>query len=328
VLIVDTALHSFLLSMPQAAAIWLIMLAVALVAVAALSTPGRRRPTDDPAHADGEPRRRAGRRARAAAAADDRDWTRRYADEVAIAAERATVTAHRARAAWEAAHDTVDHAWRTFDAADRAARRAAQAVAFPIACPVRTPAEFADHERYLHRAATAACRRQELTVDDLNDVLAHRSGWDPRLPPVHQEAFLRRVVRDRLFRAYREAQHLEKRAWHAAGVASAAMCSLREEAAAAALRAGTVRVVAEPTWWAEQWATDAVRETVPVPAPADIDATQPVRVPVPSGGESTQPLLVPAQTRAGRRTQPHPAHVRSVPPVRQPAVAGAGLAAR
>jgi hypothetical protein len=178
-------------------------------------------------------------------------------------------------------------------------------------------------------------------------VLANRSGWDSRLPPAHQEAFLRRVVRDRLFRAYREAEHLEKRAWHAAGVASAAMCSLREEATAAALQAGTVRVAAEPTWWAEQWATETVRDTAPAPvaAPgfamqvpsahlvlpsmpgrADIDATQPLRMLVPYVDESTQPLPVPAQTRVARPAQPHPVHVRSAPSVRQPAVAGAGLA--
>jgi hypothetical protein len=261
VLIVETALHSFLLSVPQAAAVWLIMLAVAFVAVAALSVPDRQNPTDD----------RKPRRDRSTEpGSDDRDWTRRYADEVAVAASRATATAARRRAEWHESVDAVDAAWQAYDAADVAARRAAAAAAFPARKATRTPAELVDRERYLHRAATAACRRHELSIRQLNDVLAHRGGWDPCRHPVEQEAALRRAVRDRLFMAYREATTRERQAWQTAGVASAAMRSLNAEALAAVLQTGTKSPTAEQQWWAEQWTTEWTNEPVRQPAVAGV----------------------------------------------------------
>jgi hypothetical protein len=233
---------------------------------------------------------------------DDRAWSRRYADEVAVAADRASVTARRARLAWELHRDAVQDAWQAFDAADRAATRASLAAAFPLPRTALTRAELADRQRYLHRTATAACRRRELSIRELNDVLAHRAGWNPRLHPVRQEAQLRRAVRDRLFAAYREADAAERAAWHAAGVASAAMCSLRAEARGAALQAGQVRVAAEQAWWAEQWTTAAVRphSATPAPEPADPDTdTQPLRTP--ADDESTQPLRIPEQAGPSTR---------------------------
>jgi hypothetical protein len=303
---VQTALQNFLLSVPQAAATWLIMLAVALTAAAAFTTPGRQRP--DGAARDEDPRRpadplrpiRRGLRPPGTAmnTDDDRAWSRRYADEVAVAADRATVTARRTRLAWEGARDAVEDAWQAFDLADRAATRAAQAAAFALPPCSPTAAELADRERYLHRTATAACRRHELSIRELNDVLAHRRGWDPRLPPGQQEALLRRAVRNRLFVVYREADRAERVAWHAAGVASAAMCSLRAEARSAALLAGLVRVAAEQAWWAEQWTTSAVRQDTPAPEPADVDTG---RRWTPADDEATQPIRIPEQMRPDRR---------------------------
>lgn len=282
VLIVQTALHSFLLSVPRAAAIWLVMLTLAVLAVAVLSRPNLRlagdpdAAVDDPSGTDaaGDPAGQRHDRADGSppggdadprrGAPDHRDWAHRYADEVAVAAERAAAMAQRRRAEWERAQDSVDEAWAAFDAADRALRRTARAAALPLVAETRTPAEYADRERFLHRAATAACRRHELPIHELNDVLAHRNGWDPRLHPVHQEVALCRAVRDRQFTAYREATARERHAWHTAGVAAAAVRSLREEAAAARLRLGEHVPTPGELWWAEQWS--------PEPVPSDAGA--------------------------------------------------------
>ncbi len=218
-----TALDTFLLDVPHAAAIWFALVVIALVALALLAVPSRRD------GADGG--RRARRRHPLAGVAEE---ARRYAEEVAVAAGRAAATAERRRAQWNAAEDAAEVAWRAFDAADTAVRRVRTAAAFPVPRTPHTPAEFADRERYLHHAATAACRRKELSVADLSDALAHRGGWDPRRHPVEQEMILRRAVRDRLLRAYQMASQAERDAWHAADVAATASRSLRDEALAAA----------------------------------------------------------------------------------------------
>ena len=316
VLIVETALQSFLLNVPRAAAIWVVMLTVALFAVAVLSRSGPRVAADpvrpDRSRPKGALRHhhvlRAALRADeirdGEAGTDERDWAHRYADEVAVAAERAAATARRRRAEWERAQDAVDEAWAAFDAADRAVRRIAAATAIPVNDDARTPAEYAERERFLHRSATAACRRHELSIHELNDVLAHRNGWDPRRHPVLQEAALCKAVRDRQFMAYREATTRERQAWHTAGVAAAALRSLREEAAAARLRLNEYVPTPGELWWAEQWST------APVTAePGTPDATIPVptipgpripgpRIPGPRAAEHDDvrtPVSVPAR---------------------------------
>jgi hypothetical protein len=226
----EAALHSALLDVPRAAGIWVALLAVAVTAVAALlAQPGGRRPED------GEHIRDATRR-RAQREADAHDQLR-YADEVAIAAERAAATAQRRRRDWLKAQTEAEQAWRAFDAADTAARRLAAAAAFPAPRTPHTPAEYADRERYLHRAVTAACWRGELSVLELSDAVAHRAGWDPRRHPVAQEVILRRVVRDRAWAAHTKAAKREREAWQAADLAASAARTLREEAYTARERA-------------------------------------------------------------------------------------------
>jgi hypothetical protein len=246
---VESALHSFLVSIPQAAAIWITMLLAVAVAATLLARPGRL--------------------ATAAPADPTIDDAARYADEVAVVAERAAATAARRRAAWEAAREEVDAAWTAYEDADRAARRTAAAAAFPVPAR-RRPGENAERERYLHRAATAACRRREISIKQLNEALAHR-GWNPRLHPVALEAALRNAVREHRLAAYRTATAREQEAWHAADAASAALSSLRAEALAARLR--TDRPAGVP-WWGEQWAT-----TQPLPAvtvPSTVDGRHPI----------------------------------------------------
>jgi hypothetical protein len=183
-------------------------------------------------------------------AADDDD---RYADEVALAADRAAATAERRRAEWAAAQAGVDAAWAAYDEADRAACRTTAAAAYPVMRRRRARGENADRERFLHRAATAACRRREISIAQLNDALAHR-GWNPRLHPAAQESALGNAVREHRYAAFRAATERERQAWAAAEQAAAALRTLRAEACAAALRA-MQPPAADAGWWGEQWTT-------------------------------------------------------------------------
>jgi hypothetical protein len=229
---------------PQAAAIWISLLFVVAFGAAALILP-RREAAAEPA------------RDRARSGHDD---ARRYAAEIVVAADRAAATAARRRAEWEQSVDDVDAAWVAYEAADQAARRTAAACAFPTVTRRRRPGENTDRERYLHRAATAACRRHEISIRQLNEALAHR-GWNPRLHPVAQQAALRRAAREHLFEAYRAATVREREAWQAAEMAAAALRSLRAEAQLAQVQTRVLST--DEQWWAEQWdSTVPIRSTV------------------------------------------------------------------
>ncbi|MFK3979955.1 hypothetical protein ACI2K4_06170 [Micromonospora sp. NPDC050397] len=235
----DNLMYFFLLDIPRAAMIWSTLIVIAFAAMAVLIA---RRPRPDLADSGGVTQARAGGPARATVAARARlngevaELTR-YAEEVGVAAERATETARRRREEWLAAQDEAEQAWKAYEAADLDARRVAATTYLPVPRTPRTPSEYADRERYLHRAALSACGRQELSVLELSDALAHRNGWDPRRHPVEQEVVLRRAVRDGRLAAQRRAAERERAAWQTAEVASVAAQSLRDEAFAAAERA-------------------------------------------------------------------------------------------
>ncbi|SCL37244.1 hypothetical protein GA0074692_4602 [Micromonospora pallida] len=224
----QTVLSSVLLDVPRAAVIWLALLGVIVAAVATLIV----RPDLF----------RVGRRIRQAAlpaeseVTPERQELHRYAEEVAVAAERAGVTAERRRAEWLTAQEAVEAAWQACQDIEVDLRRLAAATALPLPRTPQTPAEYADRERYLHRAARAAYERQELSEQQLGDALAHRNGWDPRRHPVEQELVLRRAVRDHLLAQHRAAAERERSAWHDAELAAASARSLRDEAFAAAGR--------------------------------------------------------------------------------------------
>ncbi|GGM33770.1 hypothetical protein GCM10011608_17820 [Micromonospora sonchi] len=217
-----TALSAVLLDVPRAATIWLSLLGVMTLAVAGLLLRPRRLRFD------------AGARIRDAALpgpderADRQRDQDRWAGEVAVAADRADATARRRRDEWIATQDEAEQAWQAYEAAEANVRRLSDAAAMPLPQTPRTPAEYADRERWLHRAALDAYWRRELSVEQLSDVFAHR-GWDPRLHPVEQELMLRRAVRDHLFAQQRAAREREQAAWRAAELAGAAARSLREE---------------------------------------------------------------------------------------------------
>jgi hypothetical protein len=257
VLIMQIAVHEFLLGLREALTIWFALIGIAVVALTCMLAPDRLRrrairrrdnrakeaqhgatDVENRRHSKESRTRRLRpaqiRRTRLLAEAAD---LARYADEVAVAANRAVVTAQRRRDDWTAAQHTRDAAWRAFEVADAAARRVLLARAFPVPTTPLTPSEYADRERYLHRCATEAYRRGELCVDQLIDALAHRNGWDPRRHPFEQDEILRQVAKHRLWRVYQTAADHEQAAWHAVEVAVAARRSLEEETFAAKQRA-------------------------------------------------------------------------------------------
>ncbi|MGK5678016.1 hypothetical protein [Actinoplanes sp. URMC 104] len=240
----EPVLHNFFVSVPQAALLWLLILLAIAVSATLMALPPKA-PVQPltPAQAD----------------------ALRFAEEVAVAAERAATTATRRRAEWAAAQEEVDAAWEAYAEADRLARAGARASAYPLMSRRRKPGENVDRQRYLHRAATAACRRREISIAQLNDVLAHR-GWNPRLHPVVQEGLLLNAIRAHRMSQYEDAQKREQAAWHESELAAEALRSLRAEAAAALVRAGaTGEPVADEHWWAEQWGT---AEKPPLPSAA------------------------------------------------------------
>ncbi|WP_406038494.1 hypothetical protein OG799_25925 [Micromonospora sp. NBC_00898] len=226
----QTVFSTVLPDVPQAAGIWLALLAVAAIAVAALIVrPDRFRSV-------------LGDRISEAAMpssfelAEEARERARYAQEVAVAAERATTTAERRRTEWLAVQEEAEATWRAYEAAEEDVRRLAAAAALPLPRTPRTPAEYADRERWLHRAALDAQWRREITVEQLSDILGHR-GWDPSRHPVEQELLLKRLVRDNLRTRQQVAREREQAAWRAAELAAAAARSLREEAYTATGRA-------------------------------------------------------------------------------------------
>jgi hypothetical protein len=178
-----------------------------------------------------------------------------YAAEVAVAADRAAVTAQRARDAWTEAQESVDAAWIAYEHADREARRFAAAAVYPVQRRRRGQGENADRERFLHRSAVAACRNREISIVQLNDILAHR-GWNERLHPAAQESALRMAVRDHRYDDYRKAAERERAAWHDAERAAVARQSLRAEACLATVRGDEEDTLSmDVSWWSRQWST-------------------------------------------------------------------------
>lgn len=221
----DAVFYEFLTDAPRAVTIWSALLVLALTVLTALVARPEREPLPPPPPA-----------APPDPAAPDPADLRRYAEEVAVAAAGAAQTARRRRADWLTAQERVELAWRAYDEAESAARRFAGATALPAPRTPRTPAEYADRERYLHRRAMAGYWRGDLSVRQLSDVFAHRNGWNPRLHPVEQEAVLHRVVRDLRRAEYRTAAEQERVAWQRAEVAATAARCLAEEAYAATQR--------------------------------------------------------------------------------------------
>lgn len=226
-----TLVQHLLLGMQEALAIYVALIGLVIVGLVSISAPAWR---GRPNSREPRPAGRKIRRARLVANAND---LQRYAEEVAVAAGRAAATAQRKRAEWAAAQRTQEATQRAFEAADLAARRAIQATAFGVQQGPLTLDELNDRRRHLHRSATEAHRRGEISEQQLVDALFETNGWDPYRHPFDQEAMLRRIGRDRLRGAYQATSAIERTAWQAASIATAAMQSLESEALVAAQRA-------------------------------------------------------------------------------------------
>lgn len=222
----ETVVSMFLVDVPRAAAIWLVLLVLGLAAMAALVVQPVRthRESREGSRAATDPE---------TPSIHDRDLYR-FADEVTVAADRASATAAQARKLWLTAQDDAETAWQAFTVAEAALRRVDEAAAMPTPRTPQTPAEYADRERHLHRAVVAAHWRGELSVRRLTDALAHRDGWDPRRHPVDQEWHLLQVIRDDRLAAHRTATERERAAWDEAERTATAARSLRDEATVAA----------------------------------------------------------------------------------------------
>jgi chromosome segregation ATPase len=196
--------------------IWSLLLLVAVLAVGWVVLPGR----------SAIKRRRQEDAARRAAARDDQ---MRYADEIAVAVHGAESTVERLRADCTQAQERVSASWQSYQEAGVRLDRARKAAAFVS----QERVDPAERERALRRAAQAAHRRGDLSDTQLLDALTHRNGWDPALHPVEQELVIAKAsVRHHAAR-HRDALDAEAEAWRAAGVATAAVRTLRQELIAA-----------------------------------------------------------------------------------------------
>src|SRR5213079_2402559 len=113
------------------------------------------------------------------------------------------------------AQQARETAWAAFDTAQRAYEEALRtAHDLPD-----VPEDDEDDRRAVSRAALAAFRRGDITVDDLNAVFRQASGWDPMLELQAREVELRRSAESQARKAYQAATAAERSAVKAADVA-------------------------------------------------------------------------------------------------------------
>jgi hypothetical protein len=226
----------------RVAAIWLLLVLLAVIALAGLALPrGVRRPRQISAWLADNARQKREVAARKAVEAQE---SIRYAEEIAVAARGAAATAERRREQCQRAQAGVEAAWQAYQEADAALDRARRAAAY--ATPVSIPSE-GERAKSLRRAAQAAYRRGDLADTQLLDALTHRNGWDATLHPVEQELALARAAVTHRFAAYRDALDAEQEAWRASDIATAAVRSLRQEVTVAATLADAARSALPPS---------------------------------------------------------------------------------
>ncbi len=252
-------LHDMFGAIPGAMTIWLALVGVVAIGCGFTAAPAlRRQHRAARAHLEGARLRRVHLGAQAAELG-------RQAEELAVAAARAAVTAQRRQDEWEATRRGRERAWRAFSTADAAAHRAGRAAAFVLAATPVSAAEMRGRERHLHRAATEAYRRGELSLADLSDVLSHRNGWDAGRHPADHEVALRRIARERLLAAYEAVAAIEGTARQHAEVAAAAAASLGAEAAAVAAGAERAAEILTTAGRPSRFAVSVGRGSILVP---------------------------------------------------------------
>lgn len=226
-----------LLTEPAPAAIWATLMLLALPAMLLLGSPNGLR---NPRGAAREvvavlEDHREDRRRQAAEVAD----ATRLAEEVRVAADRATENAERWQRRWEQCTDDVDAAWQAWLDADTRLKAHLAAAAWSTPYPVRTCEEYAARDRFLHRTVAAAVERGELPEIAVDDALAGRNGWDARLHPLEQQLSVARASAAWLRHRYEQAVTAERVARHDAELARRTRDSLQAEALTTAAHAAT-----------------------------------------------------------------------------------------
>jgi hypothetical protein len=159
----------------------------------------------------------------------------RQAATAAAAAKRLQSEVAETRARRDEAQQAREAAWLAFDAAQRAYEEALHGAAGGtdiVADNGHGPnGSGSDEERReVSRAALAAFRRGDITVDQLNVVFRQASGWDPVQELKAREIELRRTAETRARKLYQAAAAAERSASKAADVAVVAAQALAEEA--------------------------------------------------------------------------------------------------
>ncbi|MFI1993094.1 hypothetical protein [Actinoplanes sp. NPDC020271] len=225
--------HVLLADSARPVAIWLILIILALPALLLLGSPeAMRHPKLALLEILGQARSYQQERERLEAEAVE---TVRFAEEMQVAAERAHESSQRWQELWRRTEKDADTAWQAWQDAEERLTRARTTAAFAAPGTPQTPAEYADRERFLHRALTHAVTDGDLPAE------AWRAGWDPRLHPVEQELVLLTAINEHRQAVYRRSAAAERAAWHDSQVAFTAQDSLRRQAADAEQRADTVR---------------------------------------------------------------------------------------
>ena len=184
----------------------------------------------------------------------------RQAAVTAAAAKRAQTTVEQTRAVCEVAQQAREAAWIAFDAAQRAYEQALREASGGHSSAGSTDTVDANangngngnghagavvdddqEKREMSRAALAAFKRGDITVDQLGAVFKQASGWDPLQELQAREVELRRTAESRARRLNQAAAAAERSAVKAADVAAVAAQALAEEAVEVAAEAQVVR---------------------------------------------------------------------------------------
>jgi hypothetical protein len=215
----DGLLRKFLFGTPEVTAIWLLLIALAILGALWLWTPGLRQRSREAASLRDATVLRVQRLKREAAESV------RYAEEIVVAAQRAREVEQVRRAEWLRWQQEAEARWRQFEAASDDLRRVAFAGAFPLS-------EQSEEDTYknLARAAKAACLRGELSPLELSEALRHQGAWDPHRHPADLEIVLRRCVYSGRQAAYHQIADREQAAWGEYATAADRARSLRDEA--------------------------------------------------------------------------------------------------
>ncbi|WP_433213575.1 hypothetical protein ACQP00_02225 [Dactylosporangium sp. CS-047395] len=165
----------------------------------------------------------------------------RQAAATAAAAKRAQLTVVEAQARSLAAQTAREHAWTTFDVAQKAYQEALQAAGHVAEAQQPVTDQDDETKREVSRAALDAFKRGDITVDALEQVFKGVAGADPLQELAAREVELRRTAESRARRLYEAAAATERAAVKAADVAVVAAAALAQEAAEVAEEAAELR---------------------------------------------------------------------------------------